>query len=371
MDSECIFMNLKSDIMTEVLFRDTCGNWIPTQLVDESVDPIANSVGYFIIGNEKKGTGFVFKVNQNNDPYALVLTGAHVFFSFTLSLRNEPTQFVVKGEAYNVSIIAKFLNWADKSKFPKDPISGNRISIPEDWLICELRKVNMNYSNSLIALDLANNSFIPQNATVKIYGFPKPVKTVNYGYCAPTSSIADVPILNNCIHGGKKLVFSQGIILAKNIEIMSISCPTSNGMSGGPIIMETNNGSKVVGILHGGPCGTTHYKIMVTIFETIDGININALFKLLKKIEKQIKSIESSGAQICYELYRFREEIVNCIKIIQNGVNLSHFSNSKIIEQLLDLYSKVLLIEAESGRNMNYNLGLTLEMFRNDIKSII
>lgn len=203
-------MSYKPDIMTEVLFKDTCGNWIPTQEVDESVDPIANSVGYFIIGTEIKGTGFVIRVNQNNDPYAIALTCAHVFMNFFLGLRNEPTRFIVKGEIYYVSLVPKSLNWYDKSKFPRDPISGNRISIPDDWLFCEIRKGKINYNNPLIALDLASRSIIPQGTNIKIYGFPKPIDQINFGYCAPASTITDLEILNDCIHGGNKLVFSQG-----------------------------------------------------------------------------------------------------------------------------------------------------------------
>ena len=152
---------------------------------------------------------------------------------------------------------------------------------------------------------------------------------------------------------------------------MSISCPSSNGMSGGPIIMETDNGYKVVGVLNGGPCGTAHNKLMVTIFETAPGININSLFKLLKKVEKHIKAIESSGAHISYNLHMFWVQVEECVEIINNRVNLSYFNNLQIIQQLRDLYSKVLIIEEESGRNVDYNIGLTHEMFMNDLNSII
>ncbi|OMJ92262.1 hypothetical protein SteCoe_5033 [Stentor coeruleus] len=371
MSTECIFIDSKPYIMTEVLFKDTCGNWIFTQPVDESIDPIANSIGYFMIGAEMRGTGFIIKINQNNNPYAIVLTCAHIFINSTLGLRDDPTRFIVKGESYNVKIMPKFLNWSDKRKFPKDPISGNRISIPEDWLFCEIRKDNKNYNYSLIALVLSNDSFIPQETNVKIYGFPKPIEYMNFGHCAPTSKITDLSILNNCIHGGNKLVFSEGKILATNREIMSISCPSSNGMCGSPIIINTDNGIRVVGILHGGPSGTTHKKIMLTIFETIHGININALLGLLKKINKQIKTIESAGIQICYKLHRYRTELEICIQAIQNGVEFTNFNSSEIIEQLLDHYSKVLLIEAESGRFTDYNIGLTHELLRNDINNIV
>lgn len=367
MSSECIFLSLKTDTMTEVLFKDTYGNWIPTEEVDES-NPIANSIGYFMIGDEPKGTGFVIKVNQNNSPYAIVLTCAHVFIGNELFLTNKPAKFIVRGEFYYCSIMPKFLNWICKAKFLRDPISGNRISIPDDWIFCELRKGYKNYTHSLIALNLSNHQFFPQETQVTVFGFPRPIDESSFDYSAPASEEKDMPILNSCIHGGNKLVLSHGKIISASNDIICVSCPTSHGMSGGPITVKIDNSYQVIGILFGGPAGATHKIIMLTIFETLYGNSLNALKKLLKKIKKQKRSIRMSGAQVCHGLRKFWVYAKLYIEVLSNG---DYISKSEITKELLSYYKNVLSIEARLGRNLGYNIGIALEMLRHDLNRIM
>jgi hypothetical protein len=355
------------NIMTEVLLVDTEGSWIPTEEVDSSRDQVAYSVGYFSSYDESKGTGFVIKVLEGNDPHAFVLTCAHIFLNINLEFKSEPLSFIVNGDFYDVSIVPKEMCWNTSTNFPIDPISGNKISVPDDWQICEIRKLPREYSGQLVSLKLSQAASFSNGTKVKVYGFPKPISERISSYCAPNSNPSDIEKLNACIHGGKKLILSQGKILSSNDQMICISSPTSKGMSGSPIVIECENGLEVIGVLHGGPAGFLHRKINIAIHANKTEEFVSALKRLLKKIKKQKNFIESSGFREDYDLYKFEWETNFLIQGFENG---KKYDLLMCVTSLNSFYRMVLKFEARNGKFVNYNIGMLSESFREKVEKM-
>jgi hypothetical protein len=345
MSIECIDLNKDTHTNTEILLKDSTGDWIPTNLVD-SLDPITQSVGYFMIG---------VKVNHGNDPYAIVLTAAHVFFDSFIKLTTNEAKFIIKNQPYIVSIRRKLFDWENCTSFAKDPISKNRLSVPEDWLFCELRKEKIAYTHPLLPLQCSRIKNMPLGTPVTIYDYPKPISDENYEYCSLNSTQSDVPALNCCIHGGNQLVQSSGTLRAKNKKLMCVTCPTSNGMSGSPIIVERYGMKIVVGLLHGGPAATFHLDALLA--KRNIGVEEDFLIylkKICKAFRRKIKVLKKKRDNVGYRLIEFYPTFKRLVRRIESKLG---FDESYWRTQLSNLYETSLSIEAGFRSDLVYNIG--------------
>jgi hypothetical protein len=360
MGTERIYLSETFNKMTELLLKDTEGHWIPTEEVDLGTDPVASAVGYFRIFDSFQGTGFVIKVLPGNDPHAIILTSAHVLLDSNLEFKRGHIKFVVNGDSYEVKILSKEMNWDFKSNFPIDPISGNKLSIPNDWLFCELRMFKKEYSKPLNSLKVSNDIVFCVGTNLRVYGFPRPINRDILSYCAPNGELSELETLNTLIHGGQRLVSSKGEILSMNDEIFCISAPTSNGMSGGPIILDTDEGPKVIGILHGGPAGFLHRKLNLAIYSSNSGNFLKGMTSLLKKMLKQIRFVNNLGLRN-EELLRFAWETKYVVKNLKEG---RVYDIERCIDSLNSYYKGILKIEASIGNRISYNIGIFCRSFK-------
>ena len=123
-------------IMCEVLFRDANGTWPKMPPIEQLQEFLGFSVGYFDEEGSRAGTGFVIKnLLYHPDYCSIVLTVAHIFiedFQFKCSQK----YFKIGNETYVAFPLKQTLDLNNISQFFRDPISGVRISMPEDWLLC-------------------------------------------------------------------------------------------------------------------------------------------------------------------------------------------------------------------------------------------
>lgn len=103
-------------------------------------------LGGFAIGAFKDadgslgGTGFIFNVCSGVSPVkAFILIAAHVFID-NFEYKPEPTDFLIGGNIYEALPLKNTIDWGNSALRYYDPITNFPISIPEDWVICELKQ---------------------------------------------------------------------------------------------------------------------------------------------------------------------------------------------------------------------------------------
>ena len=179
-----------------------------------------------------------------------------------------------------------------KGNFLIDPISGSRISIPSDWLVCELKKIkNFTYTKRLLALQFIDPNYNSLSEGLDIYlmGFPKSFSMINFHYVAPTFLISEYKkVIKSLCVSRKSLICTKGkkIKLGEMICISAISC---NGMSGGPALVKIGEEFKLFGILFGGPASPIHLLCAKIIRAKESKI------KLLRELKKLLEMIRSKS----------------------------------------------------------------------------
>ena len=175
-----------ANIMTEVIFKNSSGEWPQLELGDQLSDFGGYAVGVFYDGYEKGGTGFVIKVLTSHPTYsALILTAAHCFIG-NFNYNPGAQGFVVEDEIYDAIPLKASLDWDNIDLYCSDPIFNSKISIPEDWTICGLMKRTCNtYHKALCALELIDIDYkLTLNEEVFACGYPVTPDKANLNYLA-------------------------------------------------------------------------------------------------------------------------------------------------------------------------------------------
>ena len=341
--------------MTEIIYKDPSGSWPQTIPVDQISSFGGMSIGTFLRHGAKSGTGFIVKLTPLHPTVcALVLTAARIFIS-KFSYRKTQMDFLLENEVFKAEPLKDDLDWNNKKLFFKDPISCVRISIPEDWVVCTLSKIpGKVYSQSLVPLQLINPlCILYEELEVTLYGYPKVPELDHLTYVAPESNDIDYDEIENSLCQGNHLVSSKGKIKMIG-DILSVSCISANGMSGGPLIIESQNCPFVIGFLHGGPASFLHYypsRLLNCMNPSIAQAFIDCLtFNL------------GNGS-----IYSYLHELLTKFSLS----TISRFDCCVLERLLLSTYSDALNYEFFQGKNISYNNCLSIKAIFEPLNKIL
>ena len=323
--------------MCEVLFKDANGTWPKMTSFDQLQEFKGFAIGYFKEYSSKAGTGFVVKNLKTHPKYcSIILTAAHVFID-QFQYKNTSKKFKIGNETYKAIPLKKSLDWDNKSLYYKDPISRVPICFPEDCVLCGLVKYKQkNYTQTLMKLTLCYEAIsLNIHDEVFVVGYPSSPEPKNLKLFAPSSSQRELKQIKKCVLNGNSLACSQGEILAIG-EMLAVSCPAANGMSGSPLFKRTQFGNVVIGFLFGGPASQIHWNV-VQLMRCPNAVG-NPIYQNLSQYLRQNIPQSNKVQNLC-------EKLEQC-----------ELLNSRCpTEQLLRLYAKAVMYENQTGRFMNYN----------------
>ena len=347
--------------MTEVLYKDISGNWPQTSRVNQNSWFGGVSIGYFYRDKQKSGTGFLIKlISGTSNSFGLILTAAHVFceeFKFC----KKKIVFKFEREKFYASPLKESLDWSTLSSFKKDPITRNRISVPDDWVVCLVTKISKYiYTQTYVALDIFDNSFsIDQDSKVYTIGYPCPITMDRIKSIAPEATINDINDIKNCLCGGSKLICSEGKVI-KSGKMLAISCSTASGMSGSPILIQKKNKLYVIGILFGGPASKIHFYCS----RIVNSGNLDKR-KIVKRLIK------------CLSGYSANSITVKTINIVVKALkeSLTKKLSKKIVQETLEfiswIYTIALKLESISRKEFHHNLAFPIAEIAEKLNEIL
>lgn len=196
------------------------------------------------------GTGFIINkkkisIGQTIKNLALVLTAGHAVCDLvTLNpLSKNDFCYLENGELRKIYLIGFFMN-----SFPyelQSSLTSSFYCLPGDIaiLLLEAKRGKIDYYEISSDIKVGMDCFVSE--------FPK--KPKDFRYCLPqlVNNIGDEATneANRIFCCFDKKVFAEGKIESENNGLLEVSCLTTNGMLGSPIISE----GKFVGIYIGGP----------------------------------------------------------------------------------------------------------------------
>ncbi|OMJ92548.1 hypothetical protein SteCoe_4683 [Stentor coeruleus] len=336
--------------MTEILFADSNGDFPQAKKFNQT-----KKLGGFAIGafrepsTDYRGTGFVFMLCSGvSSVVALILTAARVFVK---SFRYESVSldFVIGDDTYEAFPLKSNLNWLDPTSRYYDPITNCPISIPEDWVVCELKqKPGNSYHSKLVSLSLSDPTQpIYPGLKTRLVGFPKNFNIDSLHYVSPEADVSQYNKVKQCFLGGNKLIVSKGEIMSYH-DMICTTCVSANGMSGSPLLIKLNDCYKVIGLLHGGPATPIHYYTSQIISNKLNPSNTD-FDGLINYI--QIKR----GQAVTREVQNSLEYGLHFVFYIQQNVYQKGLTNN-CANILCDLYSEAINYEFVTGNQLKYNL---------------
>lgn len=350
--------------MTELLFADSNGAFPKAKEFNQEKKLGGFAIGVFREpGIDCRGTGFVVMLCSGvSSVIALILTAAHIFIR-EFQYDPAPLEFVIGLESYEAWPLKASLNWTDLSFRYYDPITNCPISIPEDWIVCELRQKPGNvYSSKLISLNLSDpTQSIGLGQKAKLIGFPKILDIHQLEYVSPEANRSQFNEVQQSLLGGNKLIVSKGEVMSAS-DMICTTCASVNGMSGSPLFTKANGQYTVIGILFGGPASPIHF-FTSQILSNLSNPSKSYFDNLLSYIggkKSQATSQNILNILNDYLLY------INGMKQSINSRGITHVSANI----LLDLYSKALYLEFATGNHIKYNLCVPITKFHNEVLCI-
>ena len=201
------------------------------------------------------------------------------------------------------------------------------------------------YSQTLVPLQLINSlCILHEELEVTLYGFPKVPELIDLNYAAPESKDTDYNEIENSLCQGTSLVSSKGKI-KKVGNIISVSCVAANGMSGGPLIIESENVPIVIGFLQGGPTSVLHHYFS----------------RLLNSMKASLVQVFISYLSDSFDLrnmnfLRFLHELLT--KYITSTISPSGIDDLEYL--LFYVYYNAVRYEYVRGKNISYNNCLSI-----------
>lgn len=243
------------------------------------------------------GTGFLIsisemQINRVTKKFGLLLTASHVIldpkkgklkdFNFSCKLEG------YKEKAY---LIKEFSN--SKTSDHICSTTKSLYCMPGDIAILLVTLNNCRSPEYFEPLDL---SFTTSNLKCFISGFPKKVNKFNF--YNPYKNLPDTQIneiSRKIFNKHKGLVHSYGSVINENETLVEISCSTTNGMSGSPIISQ----GKYIGVYVGGQA-LPGQKELVDVMKLVVEGNYDQAMQVLKSM-------------ICYDKFYEYEAFKNFI----------------------------------------------------------
>jgi hypothetical protein len=345
--------------MTEIVFKNSVGDYPQAQEFDQRAELGGYAIGRFHGG----GTGFIIWLcSETSKVVGLILTAAHVFledFTFLKSCE----YFSIDRDTYLAVPLKKSLYWSNKSLRYKDPVTGSRISVPEDWIVCKIKRIpGQIYISSLTSISLANSpSHCPPNTPVVLVGFPNQFSPGAFNYVCPEGVRSEYHRVERSMLQGNKLVKTEGVVI-KHKKMIAVTCVSSNGMSGSPLLISDGGQYKVIGLLYGGPASPIHY-LVSNLISQADNPSSSDLDTLIKYLN--VKQNNSTDNDLKNSLLR----IINFLSQIHISVN----SGAKLIDSDVDIlqiiYGKALYYEYKSGNQLKHNLCMPIKKIRSEVTS--
>ncbi|OMJ78539.1 hypothetical protein SteCoe_21645 [Stentor coeruleus] len=347
--------------MTEILFADIKGVFPRAKEFDQIKKFRGFAIGEFKKSGILAGTGFIFKVSSSIYPVVgLVLTAAHIFIEI-FDYKPEPLEFIIGQESYQATPLKTSLDWSNLSAYFIDPITNCPISVPEDWVVCELRQIlGQNYSAKLVSLSIADYSQ-PLNPALKtrLIGFPKMIQIDNLQYMSPEAKDTQLYEVKQCFLECNKLIVSKGELL-NTLDMICTTCTSASGMSGSPLLIKEHSQYKVIGLLHGGPTSIIHY-LVSKLLSNKSSLSHSDLDALINYIElKRNLTINKKSLKHLTDYFD-----INVLTLQR----LSFYTEIPrvFVPYLHELYCRALFIEFATGNQLKYNLCVPLKKFYLDL----
>ena len=347
--------------MSEIIFKDESGNYPQSELFDQ----VAEFGGYCIGNFYDGGTGFIIKVLFDNTQIsALLLTAAHVFVKDFVYNKN-PNEFLIGDDTYLAHPLKDDLDWEDLSLRLEDPISNVKLSVPDDWVICELHKIPGNsYNSKLASIEIADPMIDRKHQNVELIGIPERIEESDLFQVCPESSYnrESLKEIQRCLNHEKKISKTIGTILHHD-DLICTSCISANGMSGGPLLIREEGTLKVVGLLHGGPASQIHFFITEISSSTSRSA---AMPRHLHEYYMHKMSNITSSVNI-----DFVKGCIGVLNVIEIFFSNQILSRGILKDLLRTLYKNALKVEYISGSFINYNLCISFRKIFANIQNIL
>jgi hypothetical protein len=330
--------------MTEVVLRGADGALDNPEQIDQ-----VQLFGGFAIGRfEFGGTGWVVKKDISN---IVILTSAHVFMDM-FKYSKASKRFLIGDDIYIATPRKNSIDWSNDSAFYTDPISGVPISVPEDWVLCDLEEIYCHNSSSIIvALEILEGP--PDNKDVVVIGYPTP--SVSYTYLSPSATKLEIETLVKNLRFGCSVCFS-GKLLSESSQIICATCSSMNGMSGAPLLVKQNGIHKVIGLLYGSKASWMHY--YRTRIKNSEG---NQLLQFVQELKNFLIEKTKDSRVPTYYILLFEQIVSNIEAYLATN-------DEQILEITLDhLYYVANVLEEKSGNVVTYNTFISVECFKNHL----
>ncbi|OMJ70927.1 hypothetical protein SteCoe_30995 [Stentor coeruleus] len=228
------------------------------------------------------GTGFIISkkkipIGQRMVKLALVLTAGHVVCD-SVTLKPHSQEFycyLESGGVRSAYLINYFMD-----DFPyelRSSLTSAFYYLPGDIAILLLEVIKGKIDSYEIATDI----IVGKDCFVS--GYPKVPKNIKY--CLPQLQNLTFDEITNEANrifcSFDKKVFAEGKIESENNGLIEISCSTTNGMSGSPIISE----GKLVGVYTGGPPVPGQRESLKIIHRLSKNENPVEIFREIKDLE--------------------------------------------------------------------------------------
>ena len=327
--------------MLEVLLRESSCNFPDFRFFDQQSKFGGYAIGFFTIG----GTGFVVR-NENNK--IIILTAAQVLLDSRYDLMKCPPEFCLGNSKFSAIPLKNSLDWTDISKFYVDPLTNVPISIPEDWLFCELVYISGN--ENIVALDIFCDQDLNIDDEVVVIGYPlKPALCLDY--MAPSATVSETSELKDKIQRFNWPLEFSGKVLASDFLICA-NCSTIDGMPGSPLLKKVNGEYKVFGLLHGSRPSYLHH-FVTRILKSFDSPDLNLLSSFLPVLRQKLNVV--TGILFCVKIECY-------IRVIEKYLN-----NIATVHELYDLLNEIYFyankIEEACGNSASYDTFISTKLF--------
>ena len=289
----------------------------PTQI--NSPDDFTNAV--FQISNS--GTGFLISISEIEingvlRKVGLLVTAAHVVLNLHEGLpKSGPFRCSLGSDEDNAYFLREFAT--SSSIQHKCQSTNSDYCLPGDVAILLILLENCKPLGFFEPIDLR---MITSSMPCYVSGFP--LSPIDPKYSIQYPSLSDSHIENKmyCIfHKFKRMVFSHGQVVHENDTLIEISCSTTSGMSGSPIVSQ----GKYLGIYVGGPALAGQRELMLIINKVHEG-KFGEVFSLIDSLAAydHLYELPVFSAYI----RKFEVHIVYILGKIEMGIELNYIEDS-------------------------------------------
>ena len=215
------------------------------------------------------GTGFLISISETEingvlQKVGLILTAAHVILDFDQGLPSSNSFGCFLGDDNDDAyFLREFLSTSTIQH--KCQSTNSEYCLPGDVAILLIILENCKPSGFFEPIDLPK---IVSSMPCYVSGFPSYPIIPKYGIPYPNLTNSQIQRkMNDIFHNFRGMIFSHGQVIHENDTLIEISCSTTSGMSGSPIVSQ----GKYLGIYVGGPAIPGQRELMLIISKVHEG----------------------------------------------------------------------------------------------------